>query len=233
MIHMSGWVILAVILYVIVLIFAFGAKAACRSIAGKSAAFLGVFIGGIAVINLLSFGMAHTVQVRDADSSDAAKVFGLESGKAYPLVLGNRLGGPAMEATARSGFFSASVSISITPASSVSVSFTHESDKYILDLPTSSITFHSSVTTPPSVTIFLDHDGDYGQMAEEKKGPCKFMIESGFAVCHQVVIYTATPATLGPATMRQGLGPIVQHGFVSAQITLTPEQYNGVLGGKG
>lgn len=228
----SGWVLLAFVVYGIICALSCGAFNSSKTPAGGIAAFFGTFVGLVLVVNLASFGLAHSYQPQEAGAADAAKVFGLESGKTYPLVLGERLGGTVMTVSASAGFFSARASASGKPASSVSVSFTHGSNSYILDLPTSQITFHQSKTAPPTIAIYLNKNGDYGTMVT-KTHPCnKLGIESGFMSCRRIVTHVATPQTLGSAQMRRGLGPIVQEGGDSFVVTLRSDQYERLVGVK-
>src|SRR5690606_31744753 len=98
-----------------------------------------------------------------------AEQMGLGSGESYPLVLGGRTGGSAggvnVTSTVTSGLFSARTTTtmqgSTTPASAVSLGCTYQEKTYILDMPTSRITFIQSETEQPSVTIWLSGDSTF------------------------------------------------------------------------
>jgi len=226
-IHFSAWLILGIPVYCVILVFAIGAAAEARRVYAKILAFVLVLLvlGGLA--NGLSYaGSANSNNTPLAHASDVAKVFGLESGRPYPLVLGERLGGSAVSARAAAGWFTATASVNTQPGSAVSVSFTQGDKSYILELPTAKVTFVQSKDAQPSVAIYLGNATGYPMKVTSDTG-CTTIIESGFLACRRVVSYGVS---ISDDDLRHGLPPIVQGNLDSATITLTPDMYGKVLG---
>lgn len=179
-----------------------------------------------AIVVLLSLLIAsHPMNYRYFSSSEIAKeAFGLESGKKYPLQLGERIAGSSGEAEASAGFFSASASVSLQPASSLSVAFHNGPKSYILELPMSKIVFLQRRNAPETIEISIN---GYGHRADRYSG-----------VHFNWIFLAGNTKPLQENSWFQHLkrngklGEFLQPSNVieSVKITLTPQDYNKILG---
>lgn len=166
----------------------------------------------------------------DATSQDLAASFGLESGKEYPLELGERFSGTTGEV--HGGLFW--VSGSFQPATALSVGFEHGSSSYMLEFPTATVTFKQVEGVSPSVVMYLsDEQVSYGSHPAAKYvttyGPCEWTLHNLWFVCEKDV--ASSTLVVSDDAQQLGLGPVVQEYFKSATITLTPEMYDALLQG--
>lgn len=238
-IHVSAWIALAIVLYGVSLFLAIGgAQETIKEFEGSTKQRRALALGGFlvvfavcgGVINGFSYGVSLAPpSTQWASYAEVSEQFGLRSGHPYPLVLGERFGGARGHATARVGFFTARASVSMQPASAISVSFTEGDRSYILELPVAKTTFIQTTNQAPSVTLHLTSDSTYVDK-EAKTGPCTTIIESGFLACSHSIDYSVV---MDPATQRRGLSPVVADGLDSATMVLTPEMYRQVLGQNG
>ena len=175
--------------------------------------------------------------------SYVSEQMGLSSGNSYPLVLGSRTGGSSGETdvstTLTSGLFSArattTMQSSSTPASAVSLGYTYEGKTYILEMPTSRITFIQSEDGEPSVTIWLSGEStfDFGQKVYEPYAAtgCQWTFNNILVMCLWPDYNGPAPTpTIDAHASDVGLAPVIQGGFDRATITLTPEMYRQLLG---
>jgi len=188
------------------------------------------------VLNALAYSVSTGPNQPYATARDVAQAFGLQSGKPYPLVLGTRLGGSDGRAYARGGLFTATASVTVRPASALSVSFTNGSNSYILEIPVSKITFVQSDTEAPSVTLNLTKgDGDNVDDTFDNvtitttEEPCTLVVHNFFTTCSKDVL-TST-AELTAKIRRHGLPPVVESNLDSAVVVVTSEMYKKILGG--
>ena len=158
-----------------------------------------------------------------SNSSIAKEAFGLESGKEYPLKFGERIQGSSGEATAHAGFFSASASVSMQPASALSIAFHYGARSYILELPMSKIVFLQRKNAPETVKIVVG-GSHYGG--------------DRYGIHFDWVFHQGAPKPLKDQGWFQDLkqngklGEFLQARSVieSVKITLTPQDYNKILG---
>ena len=172
-----------------------------------------------------------------------AAEMGFVSGQAYPLQLGGRTGGSAGETnvstTLSSGLFSArstsSMQGSTTPASAVSFGYTYEGKTYILEMPTSRITFVQSDTQEPSVTVWLRDETTFafGEIVydEYPVSECTWRFNNFIWMCLWPDYNEPGPTpSISQHAMDVGLAPVVMEGFDRATVTLSPEMYRQLLG---
>lgn len=180
-----------------------------------------------AILNGITWAASRSATKEMPTYTMGASTFGLESGTEYPLVLGIRTGGSQIDATLRSGLFTASATVSSTPASSFPVSFEHEGKTYMLELPASQVVFDTTAATSAdaAVTVYLVNKA--ARLGEYSYESCRFTITNLVAWCmpNGEAIFTPSDDTL-----RRGLAPIVQASLDSATVKLTPEMYNQLLG---
>ncbi len=158
-----------------------------------------------------------------SNSSITKEAFGLESGKEYPLQFGERIQGSSGEATASAGFFSASASVSLQPASALSVAFHYGARSYILELPMSKIVFLQRKNVPETIKIVVGGD-QYGG--------------DRYGIYFDWILHEGAPKPLEDQGWFQDLkqngklGEFLQPSWIieSVKVTLTPQDYNKILG---
>ncbi|MEO7904913.1 MAG: hypothetical protein ABIR91_03920 [Candidatus Saccharimonadales bacterium] len=208
---------------------------------------LGIVIAAatsFAVVNTTTYLVsANSGERSRATVSEVAKSFGFVSGKAYPLVLGDRFVGSSGELDIQSGLFSFTASGSTKPATAISVSFEHQGKSYLLELPTKNITFIQADDKKPVLKINLKHRNalysDYNYSSGKGLGSLDTLVTRTFGDCaEQWVDFTlrcirpveTTEIRIGKTIDLDGLSPIMDEHFRNAQITLTPEMYHQLLG---
>lgn len=165
--------------------------------------------------------------------AEASVHFGLESGRTYPLKLGSRFAGTSGQMSVTGGLFSVYGEGSWTPATALSLGFENPDGRnWIIEIPISRATFIKSSSTEPSVKITLRGEGvDLGFSRTTVREPCSLEVQWGWWVC----VEGATQITYSASedAEKNGLAPIMARAFAegnaSAEITLTPEQYDALL----
>lgn len=217
---------------------------------GRSLAIAAVlWLVGYAVVNAIAYyGVTSKDIPRPPDDkpltySYVADQMGLNSGKAYPLTLGGRVGGSSGDVTATtsvsSGMFSArattTLQASSSPASAVSLGYTYFGKTYILELVTSHITFVLSETDSPTVAIWMSNGTSFKFGANRYKPYSVLKCKTTF---HDLMLMCLWPdynepgpyPTVSKHAMDVGLAPVVQDGLDRATITLPPKMYRQLLG---
>ena len=196
---------------------------------GKSAAILGVLlIVAYALSAAMIYFMPSPKISTSASQSEVMSYFGLEEGKAYPLIVGSRIDGT--KGSVSGGFFW--VDGSMMPASSLSVGFDSDDGRsYALEFPMSDITFVKDGESDPSATVYLRFDESYGSGAGIKKRDCRVKFSWGFFYqkCENEEL------VLDSSTEQQGLATVVSRLALNDQLSITivlpPEQYQEILTG--
>ena len=196
---------------------------------GKSAAILGVLlIVAYALSAAMIYFMPSPKISTSASQSEVMSYFGLEEGKAYPLIVGSRVDGT--KGSVSGGFFW--VDGSMMPASSLSVGFDSDDGRsYVLEFPMSDITFVKDGESDPSATVYLRFDESYGSGGEIKKRDCRVKFSWGFFYkkCENEEL------VLDSSTEQQGLATVVSRLALNDQLSITivlsPEQYQEILTG--
>ncbi len=241
----DGWVILVIIIGIvgafIALNIAFEVAYTFRSGAIVLTVLWLIGYAAVAGVTTLGTSAAHPRPPYDAQVSnaEASEQLGLASGKTYDLVLGSRVGGStgSTNATLTSGLFSAraTVSGSTSPASAISLGYTVGEKTYILELPTSKVTFIQSEIAKPSVTLWLEGGSfDFGHRTYSDSYPyksCEWRFHNLLPLCMWPSYDEwASKLVINQATYDTGLAPVVGAGFQRAEITLTPAMYRQLLG---
>jgi|GEM_PF-3657776 len=187
----------------------------------------GIWCFGVFVFNVATAivsGVANS-GISRASAHEAAAGFGFESGESYPVQIGSRIDGSAGEGYFYGGIFSNGGSISIQPGSALPVSFSDGERSYILEIPTSQVTFVQDASAEStSIELYLvDAVGDFGKYTRE----CEPAILSLMLGTHCADDQTYENYE---DTQRRGLGPIVSDNFDSATIKLSPDLYQQLLG---
>lgn len=172
-----------------------------------------------------------------------AEELGFESGREYPLTLGSRISGASGESsvstTVVNGFLfsgiSTTVESSLGPSSAISLSYSYEGKSYIVEIPTSHVTFKQTTVDEPSATLWLN-DGTSTYLGFQDWTPytessCRWTYMNLLPMC----LWPPYEGTLRPPQINQdvlelGLSPIIANSFVRAEVVLTPEMYNQLLG---
>lgn len=189
-----------------------------------------VFFIGYTVLAAVS-GWASSVVTNTGTTDVRASVLtahlGLKTDTAYPLVMGSRVGGSTVEASADAGIFSAHAYVNSKPASVVSLSFTVGNKSWILEIPVAKVTFIQSNTADPSVKLHITGKSMDGSWVYHYKGRDCHFHDLLFA-CPPV--RTGQTLKVSESVDRKGLPPIISDYLDSATITLTPAMYKEVLG---
>lgn len=169
-----------------------------------------------------------------ATSSEMGAHFGLESGKEYPLVLGETFSGTSGEV--RGGLFHTNGTF--RPATGLAVGFTVGQNSYRLDLPSSGITFRQDPNAIPSLTLHLSQKdrGSFNytsRLTSPQYGPCQWQLNNLWVICSKRNVVQPPELRVSPEDERLGLGTVVSKGFTGATIVLTPEMYNAIMQGTG
>ena len=208
-----------------------------------------LWIIGYAVVTVIvmigaSFNKPHTPVNEPLAYTYVAENMGLTSGETYPLMLGGRIGGSEGETDVSTsvahGLFSArattTMQASTAPASAVSLGYTYEDKTYILEMPTSRITFFITEEVEPSVTMWLS-DGatfDFGEKvyAPYAASDCTWTFNNILWMClwPEYQDEEGPRSTISQHAMDVGLAPVISAGFDRASITLSQEMYNQLLG---
>lgn len=235
-----GIALLGLIVALVVIGIAYGATDEARTRLGKATVFTGVFALLAAIvtgISAASTAIAATDTDMGASAADVSQeIFGLESGHEYPLELGSRLGGTSATITTSSGFFTAHTTVNLEASSILSIGFTSPDGRsYILEVPTTSVTFDQDAAAEPTVVIYLSDtryssaEYSYGTMVPVNQESCDWIVNTVFPVCQrdkadwelQLHEYDEQHLTLAQ---------VVTDNVESVDITLTPEMYNRILG---
>lgn len=200
---------------------------------------------GLVGANAITYAWtAHHGKSTQATIGEVTQQFGFKSGSAYPLVLGNRFAGTSGDLHVSGGLFFVSADAHFAPATAVTIGFDHNGKSYMLELPTSKITFIKSDTTKPSVKLWIKYAGSdfvyYNGSSKKGTGNIDTLVERTYGPCdptwHNLVLQcdhevANKTVTIGKTIESRGLAPIVQEYFDRAEITLTSAQYNKLLGG--
>lgn len=174
--------------------------------------------------NCVTYGLSHLYATPSQNSHEVATVFGFESGKEYPLALGSRLGGSSIDV---SGYRS-SFTVREKAGSMVSIGFSNEGRSYILEIPVSKTTFVVDNEHQPTMRLYLTKEG-YGSKQVIHESSCAVVVHWFLVTCDRTVEFGIN---MSEEDMRQGLGDVVQKSFSSAELTLTQQMYDAVLGKK-
>lgn len=174
-------------------------------------------------------GSTHSSSEALATSTDLATYFGLQSGKAYPLILSGTQGsGTIGKAQTRGGRFGSSL-VELRPTSTVSVGFQKGESWWQLTLPTNTVEYRRG-TEKPMVTIWLNdtpldtkpsyQNSTYWMQTWSK---CSWEYHNFWFVCNRKL--EKRELVVDDNTRRAGLSNVVSKYFNSALINLTDEQH--------
>lgn len=185
-------------------------------------------------------------ETRAATVAEVTSHFGLESGKEYPLQLGERFAGTSGDMRVVGGIFYTYGSGSWNPATGLSIGFSAEDGRsYILEIPTAKVAFVQSETTEPSVRLNMgggvwSNERDARVLIHREMSGCSVVIDAGWWTCHRDILSETKNYVVSDDLDRRGLAPIVASAFgrhnsdsdASATITLSPQAYNDLLNGR-
>ena len=183
-------------------------------------------------------------ETRAATVAEVTSHFGLESGKEYPLQLGERFAGTSGDMRVVGGIFYTYGSGSWNPATGLSIGFSAEDGRsYILEVPTAKVTFVQSETAEPSVKLDMgggiwSNERDARVLIHREMSSCSVVIDAGWWTCRRDTLSETKNYEVSDDLDRRGLAPIVASAFgrdgsdASATITLSPQAYNSLLDGK-
>ena len=190
----------------------------------KTRLFTGI---GAALIILASTACSNnsTPPTQAASYRIAASMFGLESGKPYPLETGDKIAGSEGSASAQAGLFYSSAHASLVPASAITVIFRNGNRQWNLEIPTSKITFVINDSAQETVVLKMSTARTYRVLSPVEGGP------DADDICNNKSAHEcgAMFSPYGDGET-QGLAPIVQEGLVGAIFTVsqaTADQLSG------
>lgn len=201
------------------------------------------------IANVVVYIMTVSLSRSESETSSAtiaeiSSHFGLESGKEYPLQLGERFAGTSGGMRVVGGIFYTYGSGSWNPATGLSIGFSAEDGRsYILEIPTAKVTFVQSETAEPSVKLNMgggvwSNERDARVLIHREMSGCSVVIDAGWWTCHRDILSETKNYVVYDDLDRRGLAPIVASAFgrdgsdASATITLSPQAYNDLLNGR-
>lgn len=186
------------------------------------------------IVSIFAMGISLlTTTSPSYDYPDAGQVakqaFGLSSGKSYPFVYGHQVAGTIGSIDIQSGFFSTTVvSISLSPGSSLDVSFEHGNSSSIIELPLQRINFKQQVGVRPTMRIFVK-SGSYDEHTFSHSGlKFNWMIVPYFSSPRQPLSQAAWFKKLQEQNQ---LGVFLAKYLDGVEVTLPPKLYGQLLHG--
>lgn len=163
--------------------------------------------------------------------------FGLTPGESYPMSLG-QLGYASTIDVARAPFY---FSLQEQSGSAAIVSVTHEGETYFLEIPVSLTKYHQVEGVEPSMKLFFntgdifmqrDVMGQLQTTQTDTYGACQSKFVNFFWSCVQGELVSSESVTeeLTQAQLDAGLPYWVQKYLKRAEITLTPEMHDQLIG---
>lgn len=156
---------------------------------------------------------------KDANYQVAADLWGLTSGKSYPLILGDKVGSASLGVTMKSGMFYQSTSVKMRAGSAITVIFIKDGRQWNLEIPTAVTTKVINNKVPQSVKLTLSQDTT--RLAVHK---------SWFFSSSCTDTASSCGAYLSETGKIKGLGLVIQEGLVGAEFTLSQETADTLAG---
>lgn len=186
------------------------------------------------IVNAVFYLMSSSDKTKQTSATivQVTSHYGLESDTQYPLKLGQRFAGTSGSMAVNGNFFFVHGSGSWTPATAISVGFASQGESYILEIPTSKITFVQSNEAKSSVSIHIDSDINAGHnyVVREDYGSCHARVSFGWWYCHRT-LEKSSVSTTDNVSLPEVIQGAFTDGHARATITLSPEQYNLLLTG--
>lgn len=195
-------------------------------------------IANVVVYSMTALPPRSESETRAATIAEISSHFGLESGKEYPLQLGERFAGTSGDMRVVGTLFYTYGSGSWNPATGLSIGFSAEDGRsYILEIPTAKVTFVQSETAEPSVKLDMgsgiwSNERDARVLIHREMSSCSVVIDAGWWTCHRDTLSETKNYEVSDDLDRQGLAPVVASAFgrhgsdASAIVTLSPQAYN-------
>ena len=184
---------------------------------------VGFYLVGLAALLVyggLSYAQFNPRRPPDLSSNEViVKQFGFESGKAYPLEIGPRVGGAGGESHGSLGLFGGSFAVNTYPASSFPFSFTNsDGSTYMLDIPVSKVTYQFvDDQAAESLTLALDGLGSSSIDCERSDPYWRWALPT-------------RDFELDSCRVPQQFGDWVQSRVESVSVMITRENYQALLG---
>ena len=195
-------------------------------------------IANVVVYSMTALPPRSESETRAATIAEISSHFGLESGKEYPLQLGERFADTSGDMRVVGALFYTYGSGSWNPATGLSIGFSAEDGRsYILEIPTAKVTFVQSETAEPSVKLDMgggiwSNERDARVLIHREMSSCSVVIDAGWWTCHRDTLSETKNYEVSDDLDRQGLAPVVASAFgrhgsdASAIVTLSPQAYN-------
>lgn len=191
-----------------------------------------IVLYGIANAVLYPVSSSNKTTRTSATIAQVTSHYGLKPDTQYPLKLGQRFAGTSGSMTVNGNFFFVHGSGSWAPATAISVGFALQGNSYILEIPTSKITFVQSNEAKSSVSIHIDSDINAGHnyVVREDYGSYHARVSFGWWYCHRT-LEKSSISTTDNVSLPEVIQGAFTDGHARATITLSPEQYNLLLTG--
>lgn len=169
---------------------------------------------------------------RHLNVPEVANEFGIAPDTVYPFALGSRFAGTSGSGSMQSHFFTTSGSFKVSPSTGMSIGFQDDnSDKsYILEVPTSLITFEQRKDVEPTVQLIFNKD----QYLDDTTRIVTYDSEH-YALRNFLLRYNKLDSVgtnmMSDRINQGGLSMVVSQYVRGVRITLTPEQYQQILEG--
>lgn len=192
-----------------------------------------------AVANMLSYAdqTSHYKEERvGATLSDLVSSFGLESGREYPIIIGDKTTVSSGQVSYDGGAFYVKGEGEWASSTSILVSFEGNNGAYVLEIPISRVTFDVRQNIEEaSMSVYVPGTEQPKEVAYwQHSYTCN---NSTWSYGWVRANCTALPSRLivSDDVSRQGLSPVIADAFkesAGAKITLSPSMYNDILGSR-
>ncbi len=202
---------------------------------------LGVFLSMFlmwALVNILLYAdqaSRYKEERTEATLSDVVSSFGLEPGKEYPVVIGDRTTVDSGQAS-YGGIFYIKGAGEWASSASILVSFEGDNGYYILEIPISKITFDVQPdVSEASMSVDVPKTPEPRDVAYWQHSYACSENTWAYGWVQKNCSPNPPQLVISDDMSRQGLSPIIADAFkesAGAKITLTPSMYNDILGAK-
>lgn len=192
-----------------------------------------------AVANMLSYAdqTSHYKEERvGATLSDLVSSFGLESGKEYPIVIGDKTTVDSGQVSYGGGMFYVKGEGRWTSSTSILVAFEGDNGSYILEIPISRVTFDVRQNIEEaSMSVYVPDTKQPEEVAYWQHSYTCNNSTWSYGWVQKNCTPNPPQLVVSENTSRQGLSPVIADAFkesAGAKITLSPSMYNDILGSR-
>ena len=192
-----------------------------------------------AVANMLSYAdqaSKYEGKRTDATLSDVVSSFGLESGKEYPIVIGDKTTVDSGQVSYGGGMFYVKGAGQWTSSTSILVAFEGDNGYYILEIPVSRVTFDvRQDVAEASMSVDVPDTKQPEEVAYWQHSYTCSDNTWAYGWVQKNCSPNPPQLVISDDVSRQGLSPVIADAFkgsAGAKITLSPSMYNDILGSR-